>query len=450
MSKKLRYICENCGNTTVQWSGKCFECQSWNSFQEEKETSKNQSNKNERSGNNPKLIDEIIIKEDQRFLSGIAELDKVLGGGLVPGSIILIGGAPGVGKSTLLVELCGKIEKIKILYVSGEESESQVAQRFKRLGITSVNTNIYHETNLENIKSCLRELKPEVLILDSIQTTYSEEINSQPGSISQLRDVTIELVNYSKKNNVTSFIIGHVTKEGAIAGPRMLEHMVDTVVYFEGDDSSPLRMLRVIKNRFGGTDELGMLEMNAKGLSQVENPSKYFLGDNMKRDYGRALSCINEGNKVLFVELQVLVTDSTKGQGKRITQGFDSNRLAMLVAVLEKSFNLELSYNDIYLNVMGGMRLDKTDTDLCILAGLLSSVKNISIPVDTIFLGEVGLTGEVRPGMSTDRKLKEAEHLGFKNAIVPESYTTTCLSKMSLEILKIKKINDMVEIINKI
>lgn len=346
--------------------GKCPECGEWNTFVEESEAPapKDLNRAHKRvalSSEVPKLIKDIDTTKEQRIKTGISEFDRVVGSGVVPGSLILIGGEPGIGKSTLLTSVMGtfsnQFKEDVVLYVSGEESLGQVADRAKRVGVHASNFYIYNENNWQKILDQIHKKNPKFLVIDSIQTTTSSEIDSAPGSVSQIREVTYELMNQVKSRGITCFVIGHITKEGSIAGPKILEHMVDTVIYFEGDQFGQYRILRAIKNRFGNTNEVGIFEMNEKGLQEVTNPSKLFLEEDLNGSYGRSLTCILEGSRSLFVEIQALVVENKFGNGRRTTQGIDQNRLSMMVAVIEKYFNIPLGFSDVYLNVVGGIRL---------------------------------------------------------------------------------------------
>ncbi len=421
--KKSLYICQNCSYSTPKWMGRCPECSEWNSFEEESVQSTNASYVNRKAystqlENEPKTLFQIRAIKKERVLTGINEFDRVMGGGLVSGSLCLIGGQPGIGKSTLLIEVMGKLARLysdeKVLYVSGEESESQIGDRARRVGIDSENLFILNETNWQNILAHMSKIKPKFLVLDSIQTTVSAEIQSAPGTISQIREVTYELMNQVKSKGITSFVIGHITKEGNIAGPKILEHMVDTVIYFEGDQFGHYRMLRAIKNRFGNTNEVGIFEMGEGGLKEVPNPSQYFLEEHAEESYGRSLTCVLEGSRSLFVEIQALVTENKFGSGRRTTTGIDSNRVAMMVAVIEKYMDLSLGLNDIYLNIVGGMRLTTRESDLAVIASLLSSHYLCPIDPDVVFIGEIGLTGEVRSVPYMEMRLKEIHQLNYK------------------------------------
>ena len=395
----------------------------------------------------PKTIDEIQNESFARYQTGISEFDRVMGGGVTIGSLTLIGGEPGIGKSTLLMEVCGKLlqeyKGEKILYVSGEESESQVAGRSKRLGVKNDGFYIYNETCWQKVIEQVKELKPKFLVLDSIQTTHSNQVESAAGTLSQIREVTYELMNYAKAYNLTCFVIGHVTKEGQIAGPKILEHMVDTVVYFEGDQLGQYRMLRVMKNRFGNTNEVGIFEMQEKGLVEIKNPSQYFLEQSLPGSYGRSLTCILEGSRSLFVEIQALVVENKFSVGRRTTQGLDSNRVALLVAVIDKYLSIPLSYNDIYVNVVGGIKLTSRENDLSVIASLLSSYYASAIPADTIFLGEVGLTGEVRSVPMMEVRLKEIAQMNYKRVITSKRAADDFKGKYKLDLVGITKASEL-------
>lgn len=448
---KSVFTCQDCGYQTAKWLGKCPDCNQWNSFSEE-ESIKPVSSKGAPKSiagreSKPKTISQIEVETVERYVTKIGEFDRVMGGGVTIGSLTLIGGEPGIGKSTLLMEVCGKLidnyKNERILYVSGEESESQVAQRSKRLGVNNENFYIYNETNWQNVLAQVKELKPKFLVLDSIQTTHSNQVDSAAGTLTQIREVTYELMNYAKSYDLTCFIIGHVTKEGQIAGPKVLEHMVDTVIYFEGDQLGQYRMLRVMKNRFGNTNEVGIFEMQEKGLVEIKNPSQYFLEQSLNGSFGRSLTCILEGTRSLFVEIQALVVENKFAQGRRTTQGLDSNRVALLVAVIDKYFGIPLSYNDIYVNVVGGMKLTSRESDLSVIASLLSSYHNQPLDSDTIYLGEVGLTGEVRSVPMMEIRLKEIAQMNYKRVVTSKRAAADFKGKFKLEIVGIEKADEL-------
>ncbi len=446
---KTVFTCQECGFQTAKWLGKCPDCNKWNSFSEEESIKPSKAAPKSISGreSRPKTINEIEHDDVHRYYTKIGEFDRVMGSGVTIGSLTLIGGEPGIGKSTLLMEVCGKLLKEyrdeKILYVSGEESESQVAQRSKRLGVENHGFYIFNETNWQKILEQVKQLKPKFLVLDSIQTTHSNQVESAAGTLTQIREVTYELMNYAKAYDLTCFLIGHVTKEGQIAGPKILEHMVDTVIYFEGDQLGQYRMLRVMKNRFGNTNEVGIFEMQESGLIEIKNPSQYFLEQSLPGSFGRSLTCILEGSRSLFVEIQALVIENKFAVGRRTTQGLDSNRVALLVAVIDKYFGIPLSYNDIYVNVVGGMKLSSRENDLSVMASLLSSYYQTSIPNDTIFLGEVGLTGEVRSVPMMEIRLKEISQMNYKRVITSKRAADDLKGKYKLEIVGITKASEL-------
>lgn len=449
--KKTIFICQNCNYESPKWLGKCPECSEWNTLEESAPVSVSKGGVSRRSSSNtksPKTISEITEQIIERTATGINEFDRVVGGGLVPGSLSLIGGQPGIGKSTLLLEVMSRLAKNckdkKILYVSGEESESQIAGRAKRLGVNSGNLLILNETSWQNILEHIQKEKPSFVVIDSIQTTVSQEIQSAPGTVSQIREVTYELMNHVKTKGITCFIVGHITKDGNIAGPKILEHMVDTVIYFEGDQFGQYRILRAIKNRFGNTNEVGIFEMEEVGLKEVPNPSQYFLDDQLEDSFGRSLTCILEGTRPLFIEIQALVVENKFGNGRRTTQGVDQNRLSMMVAIIEKYFAIPLSYNDIYLNVVGGFKLTSRESDLSIIASLLSSYKGKSIDTGEIYLGEVGLTGEVRSVPMIESRLREIEQLNYKVVYSSQKVAEKYKSKFKkLKIIGLRRANDL-------
>lgn len=449
MSKVQTYfICQNCQYKAPKWMGKCPDCNQWNTFLEETVSKeKKPSSVLDQKNSVPKKIFEIEIEQFGRIKTGVDEFDRVMGGGIVIGSLTLIGGEPGIGKSTLLMEVSGRIANIlkegKILYISGEESESQIASRSKRLGVNANNFYIVNETNWEAIKEHLQKLRPKMLVIDSIQTTITNHIESAPGTISQIREITYELMNFAKSSGTTCFMIGHVTKDGNIAGPKILEHMVDTVIYFEGDQMGQYRLLRSMKNRFGNTNEVGIFEMGEKGLTEVKNPSQFFIDTTLRGSYGRSITSLVEGTRSLLIEIQALVVDNKYGNGRRTTQGFDSNRLAMLVAVIEKYFGIPLHFCDIYLNVVGGIKVTGRESDLAVLASIISSQKTKPIPEDIAFVGEVGLTGEVRGVPFMDLRLKELAHLKFKKVITSNRYKIDPNLKLPLEVIKIGQASEL-------
>ncbi len=452
---KTVFTCQGCGYQSPKWLGKCPDCQQWNSFSEEETFKPSKASPKSIMGreSRPKTIGEIEHENVPRYQTDIGEFDRVMGGGVTLGSLTLIGGEPGIGKSTLLMEVCGKLlnnyGNDRVLYVSGEESESQVASRSKRLGVSNPNFYIYNETSWQKVLEQVKELKPKFLVLDSIQTTHSNQIDSAAGTLTQIREVTYELMNFAKAYDLTCFLIGHVTKEGNIAGPKILEHMVDTVIYFEGDQLGQYRMLRVMKNRFGNTNEVGIFEMQEKGLIEIKNPSQYFLEQSLPGSYGRSLTCILEGSRSLFVEIQALVVENKFAVGRRTTQGLDSNRVALLVAVIDKYLGIPLSYNDIYVNVVGGMKLTTRENDLSVIASLLSSYYATPVPNDTLFLGEVGLTGEVRSVPMMDMRLKEVAQMNYKRVITSKRAAEDLKGKYKIELVGIQKASELKELLFK-
>jgi DNA repair protein RadA/Sms len=446
---KTTFTCQECGYQSAKWLGKCPECNQWNSFNEEATFKESKAAPKSIAGreSKPKTISEIDHENVERYQTKIGEFDRVMGGGVTLGSLTLIGGEPGIGKSTLLMEVCGKLlteyGKERILYVSGEESESQIAQRSKRLGVNNENFYIYNETNWQKILEQVKKLNPKFLVIDSIQTTHSSNVDSAAGTLTQIREVTYEMMNYAKSYDLTCFIIGHVTKDGQIAGPKVLEHMVDTVIYFEGDQLGQYRMLRVMKNRFGNTNEVGIFEMQEKGLLEIKNPSQYFLEQSLPGSFGRSITCILEGSRSLFVEIQALVVENKFAVGRRTTQGLDTNRVALLVAVIDKYLGIPLSYNDIYVNVVGGMKLTTRENDLSVIASLLSSYYAIPIANDTLFLGEVGLTGEVRSVPMMEMRLKEVAQMNYKRVITSKRAAEDLKGKYKVELVGITKASEL-------
>lgn len=418
--QKTLFVCQECGYEAAKWLGRCPSCGEWNSFVEEFHTPIHAAV----GGQSPKpiLLGDIDITDEERYKTGIKELDRVLGGGIVKGSLVLIGGDPGIGKSTLLLQLCQSVDaSAKVLYVSGEESVKQIKMRANRLGVISGNVYMISETNLDTITGVIENLKPDLVIIDSIQTVYRSEITSAPGSVSQVREATGKLMEIAKTHGIAIMIVGHVTKEGAIAGPRVLEHMVDTVLYFEGERHLSFRLLRAVKNRFGSTNEMGVFEMKDVGLVEVANPSELFLSGRPQNVPGSAIICTMEGSRPMLVEVQALATQTTFGMPRRMATGIDYNRVVMLMAVLEKRVGLQLQNYDAYVNVIGGIKISETSADLGIAVAIASSFRNIEISSDIVTLGEVGLTGEVRSISQIEKRIIEAQKLGFKTCIIPKA-----------------------------
>lgn len=433
---KVIYECTTCGNTSHKWLGSCSACGEWNTFVERKVESKSTEHKAKVEGLDDKVIPQKLMdvetSEKSRFKSGISEFDRVLGGGFLPGAYILIGGEPGVGKSTLTLQIAKSNPDLKILYCAGEESAGQIKQRALRLGVTSENLIIYNETQVNLIIEQAQLITPDLLIVDSIQTVYRTELQSMPGSIQQVKECAALFQQLAKKKNITTLVIGHVTKEGDIAGPRVLEHMVDTVLQFEGDKNYTYRLLRSLKNRFGPAQEVGVFEMKEDGLIEVSNPSELFISDKTKGISGNAVVCTMEGTRPLLIEVQALVTGSAYGTPQRTSNGFDRNRLTLLLAVLEKRAGYNFSNHDVYLNIAGGFRLSDPAGDLGVCCALVSSLLDKAIQNNTACIGEVGLGGEIRVVPHVEQRQKEATKLGFKNFIRPklkESDGVTYLSQ---------------------
>jgi DNA repair protein RadA/Sms len=450
--KKSVFVCGECGYEASKWMGKCPECNSWNSFAEEvkvkaSSTPKKVSGQLHYEKAKPLRLSDIKSEVEERMATGIQELDRVLGGGIVQGSLILVGGDPGIGKSTMMLQICQTLSRLnkKVLYVSGEESLHQIKMRAKRLSVANEELLLYAQTNMNIIESVIMKEKPDVLMIDSIQTMYNEEIGSVPGSVSQVREVTAHLMRLAKQMNIATFIVGHVTKDGAIAGPRVLEHMVDTVLYFEGDKNASYRVLRGVKNRFGSTNELGIFEMRNEGLVEVLNPSEYMLSGRPINEPGSLVVCAMEGSRPLFVEVQALVAYTTFNMPRRTVNGADYNRIMMLLAVIEKKYGLSLADNDCFVNIAGGLKMNEPSLDLGIIAAVISSIKNQAVDPQTVLMGEVGLTGEVRGITFSENRVKEAIKLGFKTIVLPENNARSIKAHSGIKIIGIKHINDLKE-----
>ncbi len=452
MSKaKTFFQCQTCGYMSPKWLGKCPDCGEWNSFAEEKKeiSSRYSSVVSHIGKSRPEPLNSIQNESGQRITTCINELDRVMGGGIVPGSVILIGGDPGIGKSTLLIQALSGISKKygRVLYVSGEESPEQIKIRAERLSINSDQIILYSETSLESILHSAVNLKPNVMVIDSIQTIYTEEIMSAPGSVSQVRECAAKLMLFAKKSDLPVFIVGHVTKEGAIAGPRVLEHIVDTVLYFEGNSGHSYRLLRAVKNRFGSVNEIGIFEMSDSGLLEVENPSELFLLERPVNTSGSTVVATIEGTRTLLVEIQSLVTQTTFGMPRRTTIGVDFNRVNLLIAVLEKKVGMHLGGMDVFVNVVGGLKIVEPSVDLGIITAIASSFKNISVNPELFVFGEVGLSGEIRAVAMAENRLKEASKIGFKAAIIPYGNYQKIKGVSGLHISGVKNVQECLEII---
>ena len=423
MAKKVQsaFFCQNCGTQSPKWLGKCPSCNEWNTYVEEvinrDEKTKGWSGKSGKT-NTPLLISDINFTDEKRFATPDKELNRVLGGGIVPGSIVLLGGDPGIGKSTLLLQLALQMKMKKVLYVSGEESEKQIKMRADRISETSENCFILCETSTQNIFQQIEKLQPDILVTDSVQTLHTSMIDSTPGSVSQIRSCTGELLKFAKETGTAVFLIGHITKDGTLAGPKILEHMVDTVLQFEGDRNHVYRILRTIKNRFGSASELGVYQMGKDGLRQVSNPSEILISQRDEPTSGVAISATMEGARPLLIEIQSLVSSAVYGTPQRSATGYDGKRLNMLLAVLEKRCGFRLGAKDVFLNITGGIKIDDTATDLAVICSVLSSDKNVPLGMDVCFSAEIGLSGELRAVTRIEERILEAEKLGYKQIVI--------------------------------
>ncbi len=449
MSKaKTSFICQECGYETNKWMGKCPECGIWNSLQEEIVQSIGKGTKTDKI-KTPINISEIPLEGEIRISSGILELDRVLGGGIVPGSFVLIAGDPGIGKSTLLLQVSSLLASGsgKILYISGEESLNQIKMRSKRLGLGSKELYIASETNINAVETYIRAMKPLLIVVDSIQAIYHPDMASAPGSVGQVRECAAHLMRLAKSSDVTIFTIGHITKDGSIAGPRVLEHMVDCVLYFEGERHYPYRILRSVKNRFGSTNEIGIFEMDEKGLKEVLNPSEMLLSGRPEGVSGSIVVSSIEGTRPILIEIQALLSTTTFGMPRRTATGLDYNRVVLLMAVLEKRLGMNLSNQDAYLNVAGGMRIDEPAADLGIAAAIASSFKEIKINPGTVAIGEVGLAGEIRGVNYIESRLKEAAKLGFTRCVIPKDNLKGLKEPDDIEIIGVMNLRQGLEVI---
>ena len=444
---KVKYVCTECGYEAARWLGKCPGCESWNSMEEEIVPGGRNKGKEPTGHLRAIPLSAITSEEAARFSSGLGELDRVLGGGIVPGSLVLLGGDPGIGKSTLLLQTAGNLARggERVIYLSGEESLHQIKMRSSRLGINSNRIFLVNEQNLDYLSKLVEELEPRVIIVDSIQTVYTGQVSSIPGTVTQLRECTARLMELAKKDERTVFLAGHVTKEGAIAGPRVLEHMVDTVIYFEGDQEHTYRILRSIKNRFGSTNEIGLLEMSGQGLREVGNPSLVFLAGRNQKNSGSAVVASFEGSRPLLVEVQALVAPSGYSYPRRMVSGLDQNRLALIVAVLEKRCGVGLSNCDVYIKIAGGVFVRDPSADLGIATAIISSFRDTPVQPDTIFVGEVGLSGEIRATTVMEARLREAVNLGFSRAVIPANSTRKGLT--GIDLVEVHTIDEVLEFI---
>ncbi|QTN01297.1 DNA repair protein RadA [Sediminibacillus dalangtanensis] len=449
--RKTKYVCQECGYETPKWMGKCPSCHNWNTFVEEMEASSSTRHTFQvQSGtkSKPEKITAIQSEEEPRVTTKMPEFNRVLGGGIVPGSLVLIGGDPGIGKSTLLLQVSSQLarKQMNVLYISGEESARQTKLRADRLGVTSDNLYVLAETNLLDISNQIEQLNPSFVVIDSIQTIYREEVTSAPGSVSQVRECTSELMRIAKSKGIPIFIVGHVTKEGSIAGPRLLEHMVDAVLYFEGERHHTFRILRGVKNRFGSTNEMGIFEMKEEGLREVNNPSEIFLEERSQGAAGSTVVASMEGSRPVLVEIQALISPTSFGNPRRMATGIDHNRVPLLMAVLEKRVGLMLQNQDAYVKVAGGVKLDEPAIDLAVAVSIASSFRDQVSRPDDVLIGEVGLTGEVRRVARIDQRVQEAAKLGFQRAIIPAKNLDGWTTPNNIEIIGVNTVQEALKV----
>lgn len=447
---KTVYFCTVCGNETPKWQGKCAACGAWNTIEEhiEKPVAAGKMRATPVGVTRAaQKLGEVSCEAEIRFYTGMGELDRVLGGGAVEGSLVLVGGAPGIGKSTLLLQICQSLcTGRKVLYVTGEESMRQVSMRAQRLGVSTDNLYILSETRLSDMLEAVADAKPDILIVDSIQTMYNEENDSSPGSVSQVKDCTMALMQLSKMEGITVFVVGHINKDGAIAGPKVLEHMVDCVLYFEGDPNSSYRLLRAVKNRFGSTNEIGVFEMCDKGLVEIPNPSQMLLEGRPEGACGTCVACVMEGTRPVLAEVQALVAKTTFNVPRRTADGFDFNRAVLLLAVAEKRANMRLSAYDAYINIIGGLQLDEPGADLPVVLALASSYRDTPIPDDLVAIGEVGLTGEIRGVSNIGQRLAEVARIGFNKCIIPKIGTEKLEIPEGLTVYRVRNLREAIEV----
>lgn len=448
MKQKTIFCCSECGGETPNWAGKCPSCGAWNTLREVTVDAKPKGTMRAASPSSrkvPKLLKDLAAEDELRFSTGIGELDRVLGGGAVRGSLVLVGGAPGIGKSTILLQLCGEIgSREKILYVTGEESERQLKMRAQRLGVSDGQIYVLAETDISSILACIDELHPDVVMIDSIQTMYDAEVASTPGSISQVRECTMQIMRKTKEDGFTAFVVGHINKEGNIAGPKVLEHMVDCVLYFEGERSTTFRILRAAKNRFGSTNEIGVFEMEENGLKCVTNPSEVLLSGRPENAPGTCVACVMEGTRPILAEVQALITPSGYNAASRRSNGIDYNRTAMLLAVLEKRGGIAVSGCDAYINVIGGLFIDDPAADLTTVLAIASSCRDVPLGTDIAAIGEVGLSGEIRSVSSVNQRLSEVARLGFKRCVIPAHIRVDVQKPEGLELVPARNVREAI------
>lgn len=450
MKQKTVFVCSECGTESPKWNGKCPGCGAWNTMEEAAAfipagKSRSLGTSFAMSSEPPKSLKDISIVEDIRISTGLVELDRVLGGGIVPGSLILIGGDPGIGKSTILLQICEHLGKTKkVLYVSGEESQSQIKIRADRLNVTTENLRLFTETNMAVIRECIAKEKPDILIVDSVQTMFNPEIAPAAGSSTQIRDTAATLMRISKENSIATFVVGHVTKEGSIAGPKILEHIVDSVLYFEGDQHRSFRFIRAIKNRFGSTNEIGVFEMTSNGLSEITNPSQAMLSGRPAGEPGSCIICTMEGTRPILAEIQALTAQSSFGNSRRMSTGIDISRVLIMLAVMDKRIGLHISSYDVYVNVVGGIKMVEPAVDMGIFLAVASSFKNKVIDSDTVAIGEIGLAGELRSCSYLETRISEAEKLGFKRVLIPACDTEKLQKFKKIKISTYKNIREVI------
>ena len=451
---KTKYVCQSCGYENPKWLGKCPECMKWNTFVEEIEEKSLKSGRDTISIDNksikkPVSINSITIEKEDRFSTGINELNRVLGGGIVKGSLVLVGGDPGIGKSTLLLQVSESVAQTgkKVLYISGEESESQIKMRAERLGVKSENLYISAENNINIIEANLENFTPDLIILDSIQTVFTPDISSAPGTVSQIKEGTARFMGISKKRGISTFIVGHVTKEGSLAGPKLLEHMVDTVLYFEGERYNTYRLIRAVKNRFGSTNELGVFEMRDNGLNELDNPSKVLIAEKPKDVAGSVIVSTVEGTRPMLLELQALVSPTSFGIPRRTATGIDFNRMNILLAVLEKRVGMQIQNQDVYINIVGGIKVNEPSMDLGVVLAVASGFRNIPIKADVAVAGEVGLTGEIRGVSFIDKRIAECKKLGFRKIVIPKTNYDVVKDVKGIEIWPVENLRQAINVV---
>lgn len=447
---KTVFFCTSCGNETPRWQGRCPSCGAWNTIEEHIEKPSVSGTKAKASpvglSRKPQRLSEVTVDGETRFSTGMGELNRVLGGGAVAGSLVLVSGAPGIGKSTLLLQICNSLcSERKVLYVSGEESERQLKLRAERLGVSPEDLYILSETRLSDILEAVEETDPDILIVDSIQTMYNEDNDSSPGSVSQVKDCTMSLMQLSKSHGITVFVVGHINKDGNIAGPKVLEHMVDCVLYFEGDPNSSYRLLRAAKNRFGSTNEIGVFEMRDIGLVEVPNPSQMLLEGRPEGASGTCVACVMEGTRPILAEVQALVTKTTFNVPRRASDGFDFNRAVLLMAVMEKRAGMKLNLFDAYINVIGGLKLDEPGADLPVVLAVASSYRDQSVADDLVAIGEVGMTGEIRTVSHLNQRLAEVARLGFRKCIIPRGGSEKLEIPSGLTVYRVRNLREAIE-----